>query len=380
MKRILFAVLVTLPFFSLSAAAETLPGSINDKDFWQMVSGFSEADGAFDLGNSNNVIGNEAQYQSVMPALMQAAKAGGAYLGVGPEQNFTYIAALKPKIAFIIDIRRENMIELLMYKALFDLSSDRADFVSRLFSRKIPPQLRTMTGPPRTPNLPVGLNASSTAEDLLFDIARLAPDTAYFNQNFQQIKDYLVKTRTFPLTTEELEAMHVMYSAFYFAGPNLDFMLGTIDTNGRNDTMPTYKFLMTAKDASGVQRSFLASEANFKFVQDLEKHNLIVPLVGDFAGAKAIPAIAQYLKTHDTLVSAFYVSNVEQYLFPDKVARFYSNVEALPLDSSSTFIRAANQRTPVGLFVSMLSPINDVLAAFKVGQLKVFADVVRMSK
>src|SRR5262249_10022846 len=223
---------------------------------------------------------------------------------------------------------------LLMYKALFDLSSDRADFVSRLFSRRIPPQLRTMTGPPRTPNLPVGLNPDSTADDLFFDIARLTPDTAYFNSNFLQLKDYLIKTKAFLLTAEELELIHVMYSAFYFAGPNLDFMLGTIDSNGRTDTMPTYKFLMTAKDPGGTQRSFLATEANFRFIKDLEKRNLIIPVVGDFAGPKTIRSIASYLKEREATVSVFYVSNVEQYLYPDSVGRFYGNVEALPLDAS----------------------------------------------
>ena len=59
-------------------------------------------------------------------------------MGVGPEQNFTYIAVTRPAIAFIVDIRRGNLDLHLMYKALFELSADRADFVSRLFSRKRP--------------------------------------------------------------------------------------------------------------------------------------------------------------------------------------------------------------------------------------------------
>ena len=65
-------------------------------------------------------------------ALIQAR--GGVYIGVGPEQNFTYIARLRPSTAFIIDIRRENRSLHLLYKALFEISRDRADFVSRLFS------------------------------------------------------------------------------------------------------------------------------------------------------------------------------------------------------------------------------------------------------
>ena len=60
------------------------------------------------------------------------------YLGVGPEQNFTYIVALRPKLAFIVDIRRGNMNEHLLYKAFIELSADRADFLSRLFARPRP--------------------------------------------------------------------------------------------------------------------------------------------------------------------------------------------------------------------------------------------------
>ena len=67
---------------------------------------------------------------TVAAALSERAKPGGVYLGVGPEQNFTYIAAIRPKIAFITDIRRGNLQLHLMYKALFELSADRAEFVS----------------------------------------------------------------------------------------------------------------------------------------------------------------------------------------------------------------------------------------------------------
>src|SRR5439155_1048677 len=73
----------------------------------------------------------------------------------------------------------------------------------------------------------------------------------------------------------------------------------------------------------------------------MEVNNLIVPVVGDFAGAKALKAIGAYLREHDTSVRTFYLSNVEQYLFQDDSwRRFMQNVSSMPLDSSSTFIRA----------------------------------------
>ena len=70
-------------------------------------------------------------------------KPGGVYLGVAPDQNFTYIVATAPRLAFIVDIRRGNLLQHLMYKAIFELSVDRAEFVSRLFSKRRPPGATT---------------------------------------------------------------------------------------------------------------------------------------------------------------------------------------------------------------------------------------------
>jgi hypothetical protein len=99
---------------------------------------------------------------------------------------------------------------------------------------------------------------------------------------------------------------------------------------------------MAATDTAGVMRSYLASEASFAFLKDLQARNLVVPVVGDFGGPKAIRAIGRYLKTRGATVGAFYLSNVEQYLVQDgKWNAFCANVAALPLDATSTFIRSS---------------------------------------
>jgi hypothetical protein len=131
----------------LQAANDTLPIRLTDQEFWRMTEEFSESEGYF---RSDNLLSNERWMQYVIPELLRRTNPGGVYMGVGPEQNFTYIAALKPKMAFITDIRRGNMHTQLMYKALFELSADRADFVARLFSRK----------------RPAGLDSKSTAESI----------------------------------------------------------------------------------------------------------------------------------------------------------------------------------------------------------------------
>ena len=129
------ALLVLLPSPAAQTPASRLPPRLSDQEFFTLMTELSEADGFF---RSDNLVSNELFMQRVIPDLTRVVKPGGVYLGVGPEQNFTYMAAIKPAMAFIIDVRRGNLQLHLMYKALFELSSDRADFVSRLFSLKRP--------------------------------------------------------------------------------------------------------------------------------------------------------------------------------------------------------------------------------------------------
>src|SRR5262249_1735230 len=136
---ILAACLGAVAIATTIAARAGLPTRLTDQEFWGLVNDLSEQNGSF---RSDNLLSNEARFQFVIPALLETTRSGGAYMGVGPEQNFTYIAAVKPGMAFIIDIRRGNLDLHLMYKVLFELSADRAEFVSRLFSRRRPPALR----------------------------------------------------------------------------------------------------------------------------------------------------------------------------------------------------------------------------------------------
>src|SRR5580765_7779103 len=130
------ACLVALPLVADSrTAAKGLPSRLSDQEFWRLSSDLSEQDGNF---RSDNLVSNEQWLQHVIPDLVKTVQPGRVYLGVGPEQNFTYMAALKPAMAFIIDVRRGNLDLHVMYKALFELSADRAEFVSLLFSRPRP--------------------------------------------------------------------------------------------------------------------------------------------------------------------------------------------------------------------------------------------------
>jgi hypothetical protein len=304
-------------------AAESLSARVTDQEFWRLISDFSEPNGFF---RSDNLLSNELWFQYVIPDLTKTAKAGRVYLGVGPEQNFTYIAALKPKMVFIFDIRRGNLDLQLMYKALFELSRDRADFVSRLFSR------------PR----PDGLGPSANAQRIFAAYRNAEASEAYYEENFKAIKDVLMIKHHLPISDADLEGIDRVYRHFYQFGPRINYN-SSLNTGigGRGFDRTTYGDLMTTDDGQGQSRSYLASDENFAFLKELESKNLLVPVVGDFAGPKAIRAVATYLKEKDATVSAFYLSNVEQYLRQNGVwDNFCRNVVTLPLDETSTFIRS----------------------------------------
>jgi len=120
--------LLCLPWSLAGQSREPLPDSLSDQEFWSLTEKLSEPDGYFrsTSGSPDNLLSNENTISTVAAQLAARFKPGGVYLGVGPEQNFTYIAAIKPRIAFITDIRRGNLHLHLIYKALFEMSANRA--------------------------------------------------------------------------------------------------------------------------------------------------------------------------------------------------------------------------------------------------------------
>src|SRR5215471_3757668 len=116
-----FILVLQLGLYSPVGGAEKLPTQLSDEEFWKLSNEFSEPDGTF---RSDNLLSNESYFQFVIPQLNALIKPDNVYMGVGPEQNFTYIAALKPRMVFIVDIRRGNLDLHLMYKALFEMSND----------------------------------------------------------------------------------------------------------------------------------------------------------------------------------------------------------------------------------------------------------------
>jgi hypothetical protein len=372
-RRIVVAVLILCAWLGVlgyrpasRVVAESLPTRLSDRAFWGMITDFSEPNGYF---RSDNFLSNERAYQYVIPELKANVADGGVYIGVGPEQNFTYIVALRSKFAFVIDIRRQNAIEHLLYKAFFELSPDRVEFLSRLFARPRPPKL----------------GANTTVESLMAAYEAAPPSMELFDKNLRAAKDRLVGHHRFALSAEDIKSLEYVYTAFYNGGPQLNYTF--LGGGSFGSFFPTYSELMTATDGAGTQWSYLASEENYRFVRDLERNNAVVPLVGDFSGPKAIRSVGRYLREHDATVTAFYTSNVEQFLFQgDAWKRYYSSVATLPIDTKSTFIRSIVGRGfqfrngGPGLPATTTASMTELLKAFREDAIQSYYDVIVMSK
>ena len=353
-----------------SPQTPNLPAQLTDAEFWRIFTEFSEPGGVYPY---ENFVTNEETIQDVMPALTRVTTPGGVYLGVGPEQNFTYAAGVKAKLALVFDIRRQNAIEHLMYKALFEMSPTRADFVSHLFSIKTPDKVQT----------------TSRANGLFLAFEGIKGDKAYYSQNLAAIKNGLSK-HGFALSVEDLQKVEYIYDVFFRAGPEIDYKFASAFPPNMAPA-PNYIQAMTDTDADKKAWSFLATEENYQFIREMQGKNLFVPIVGDFAGPKAIRKVADYLKQRNAIVSAFYVSNVEVYLADpgrggnqEKLQTFYQNAATLPVDSSSMFIRfvglgdATNLRWWRGGWLSAISPISDLSSRIKAGDKLSYNDALRL--
>jgi hypothetical protein len=310
-----------------AARAGALPDRLNPREFWKLSGELSEAPGYF---RSDNLLSNEIWMQHVIPDLLKTTQQGRVYVGVGPEQNFTYIAAIRPAMVFIVDVRRGNLQLHLMYKALFELSADRADFVGRLFAKKRPAML----------------TSKSSVVEIFNAFAEVPTSEAIYKANLAAIKDHLVSKRGIPLEEEDLSGIENVTYQFYWFGPDI-----TYSSNGGRfgRSMPRYVDLMLSTDGVGQNRSYLATEESFQFVKSLHERNLFVPVVGNFGGPKALRAVGRYVRDQGSTVAAFYLSNVEQYLNQQGLAgAFCENVATMPLDPQSTFIRSQRGGSPGG--------------------------------
>src|SRR5215467_6466858 len=309
---------------STSPSKQSSLDSIPAAEFSRMIREFSEDGGYF---RSDNFTSNETSYLHIVNKLRETGATGGAYVGVGPEQNFTYIAKIRPRIAFIVDIRRQAIIQHLMYKAVFQLSPDRVQFLSRLLSRPAPKDKAPK------PDAPI--------QEILAFFSQASSDEKTYAANLAAIRKTIEEEFQFPLSEADLKSLDYVYKSFREDGLDIAYRMD----DSRGGYFPTLRDLILGTDLNNKLGNFLAIAEDYDFVRNMHRKNLIIPVVGDFAGKKALRSVGDYLRKNGFTVTAFYTSNVEQYLFQNEVfASFVENVRTLPIDDHSLFIRSATGR------------------------------------
>jgi hypothetical protein len=368
--RILMATLALVVTISLAPPARQRekqtgpPDNLSAAEFARLVQDISEDGGYF---HSDNLISNETTYLHVVHKLQELGATGGAYIGVGPEQNFTYIAKLRPRIAFIVDIRRQAMIQQLMYKAIFQLAPTRAEFLSLLLSKPLP-----KTGVP--------LRNAAPAELTSF-FSHITADDKAFQANLAEIRKLIKDGFRITLTDADSSGLEYVYKSFRTDGLDITYQMGGY----RSAYFPTLGDLIAATDLQGKPGNFLATADDYEFVRGMHRKNLIIPIVGDFAGKKALAAVGDYLRRIGLTVTAFYTSNVEQYLFQNGVfAGFAENVRKLPVTDHSLFIRSVPARVayshpalqPGHMSIALLQQMNVFLQDFDAGRYQSYRELV----
>ncbi len=347
-------------------AAETAPAPARiapaDSAFARLVARLSEPGGYFD---TDNLISNERSYLHVLGALHEHGVEGGAYLGVGPDQNFAYIARIRPRIAFIVDIRRDNLLQHVLFKALFARARNRLEYLCLLLGKPTPDDLDAWQDRP-VEALAAYLDATPRRAA---DAARAAVQEA-------------TRSAGLPLSAADLAAIDRIHRRFIEEGLDLRF-----SSHGRtpNAYYPTFRQLLLETDLAGRPGSFLAHEDAFRFVQQMQARDLIVPVVGDLAGAHALAAIGRYLAERGEHVSAFYTSNIEFYLMRQgRFARFVENLRTLPIDGRSVIVRSYFNRwsadhpqtQPGYASTQLLQTVESLLEEYERGGYRSYRDLI----
>jgi hypothetical protein len=339
---------------ALDRTADSQPST-----FSSQIAALSEPGGYFD---TDNLISNERSYLQVVPALRRvAAKGAGAYVGVGPDQNFTYIAAVRPSIAFIVDIRRDNMLLHLLFKALFQLSRTRVEYLALLVGRAPPPGLSGWR--------------DSTIERIVNYIDATTPDAFATDKLRTRLTDVIVGYGV-PLSRTDLQTIDGFHRRFVEAGLSLRFQ-----STGRppQSSYPTYRELLLERAPDGSAANYLATEDAFMLVKTLQARHLVIPVVGNLSGPSALAGIGRLMTRRGDRLSALYASNVEFYLFGDGTFRdFATNLRRIPQTRDSLIIRSVFGRySAAGRgSSSQTQPVSAMLDGLQNGRIRTYGDLV----
>lgn len=287
-----------------------------------LIDSLSEAGGYFD---TDNLISNESSFLNVLGPMRRLEVYRGAYLGVGPDQNFSYMAQQRPEIAFVVDIRRDNLLQHLLFKALFHEAAERVEYLALLLGVEVPDE--------------VGAPGEAGIDEILERVAG-SPGGTGSPQAAAASDRVMARIESFGLDLSDDERATIRRFHDEFIRQGLDLRYTTLGQPPR-PFYPTFGELLAARDLEDQAGSYLARDDDFAYLKALQEANRVIPVVGDLAGTKAVRSIGQEVRARGLTIRAFYVSNVEFFLAQDGTfSRFAETVADLPMDEYSVLIRS----------------------------------------
>lgn len=299
--------------------------------------------------HADNFVSNEDSYPRIAPLLREKAPPGSVYLGVGPDQNFTFLAHARSSRAFLVDFRRRNLRLHLLHHALFVLAEERASYLRLLTARD-----------PTDPD-PDAFQRARFSRDLL----------AHAQARVESVLRPLGV-----LHDDEWDDLRTIHARM--AGPGLDarFLALTM--------YPTLGRMIRTPGSDGQPAHFLAREDLYRAVRDLQRSRLVVPLVGDLAGDGCLPRLAGWLREQDERVGVVYVSDVEFFLLRDgRFDAYLHNLELLPRHPDALLVRSTSQRvehpsrSPGDTGTTIAVNLADFLREARDGRVKTSDDLFR---
>lgn len=219
----------------------------------------------------------------------------GAFIGVGPCQNLTYVGALRPRLALICDSRPDNLLEHLIFKMLVERAADPLDYLLLLFSRTCPQ--RPPAGELRTP------------QDLVDAFGNTVISRALYDENLAVLRS--TAARRWGLQPAHTDRFDYLYGEFFRRQLDI-FVFGEKSDIG--EECPTMRDILLATTSSGWNFHFLTDPSRFDYVRKMHLRDRIIPLLGNLCEPDSISMLNDLLEHFGETADTVYLSNIEDHI------------------------------------------------------------------
>lgn len=308
--------------------------------------------------SADNLMTNEDSIASVLDRVRELP-GRTAYLGVGPDQNYSMIAAARHSVALILDYRTKNRNLHLLHKPLVEMSADRRAYLSRFWAR--------------SPMIDPAAWADAARLVAAFAATPMKPELLAEAQDMVRRS---LESEGFR-SEEDLAEIRKIQARLAGPGPDARFLALKM--------YPAIGHLIAMKTRSGRPGHWLADDALYAEVRRLHQADAILPVVADWAGTQAMPKIAAYLNSSQFEVGCVYVSDVEFFLFrAGSFDRYVANLARLPIADEAVIVRSSTreidhpERIPGNSSTTIVRSLPKFLEDARAGKVRRWEDLFRI--